>query len=246
MIRTFFVALLVIVFLILSTPLMAFEWLYHKSNPAKSDLQSLRLIQAVFRLILFLSGIKVVVEGKENIPQKAVLYVANHSGFFDIIASYPQCPSPTGYVAKNSILKVPFLRVWMKRLHCLFLNRDDIREGLKTILEGIDLVNKGISICIFPEGTRNHSSTLLPFKEGSLKIAEKSSCPIIPVAISGSRACFEEHLPRIKPGTITIQYGTPIIVKELSKEEKKFLGAYTQEKIQSMLDSRKLQSPLKK
>ena len=132
--------------------------------------------------------------------------------------------------------KIPLLSTWMKRLHCLFLNRTDIKQGLKTILTGIQKIKDGISICIFPEGTRNHEPELLPFKEGSLKMAEKTGCAIIPMAITNSDNIFENHIPKIKPVHVTLEYGKPIYPKELSKEEKKFLGAYTRSVIQDMLN----------
>jgi 1-acyl-sn-glycerol-3-phosphate acyltransferase len=77
-----------------------------------------------------------------------------------------------------------------------------------------------------------------PFKEGSLKMAEKAKCPVVPVAISGTAELFEQHLPRITKGVVIVEYGKPIIIDELEKEDKKFLGAYTQNKIQEMLDRR--------
>mgnify|MGYP002233635792 CR=1 FL=1 len=87
----------------------------------------------------------------------------------------PAAPRLTGYIAKKEMLKYPLLRDWMKRLYCLFLDRDNPKEGLKTILTAIDYVKKGISICIFPEGTRNDGEELsiLPFHNGSFKIARR-------------------------------------------------------------------------
>ena len=73
--------------------------------------------------------------------------------------------------------KIPFLSTWMKLVNCLFLDRDDMKQGLKMVLDGINKLKSGISICIFPEGTRNKGedeTELMPFKEGSLKMAEKS------------------------------------------------------------------------
>jgi len=142
-------------------------------------------------------------------------------------------------VAKDSMLKVPLLSLWMKRLYCLFLNRSDVKEGLKTILTGIDQIKHGISMCIFPEGTRskNKSETeMLPFKEGSLKMAEKSGCPVIPMALTGTADILENHFPRIKPTHVILEYGEPIYIKELSKEDKKHIGNYTREKILTMLE----------
>ena len=126
------------------------------------------------------------------------------------------------------MLRYPLLRDWMKRLYCLFLDRSTPREGLKTILQAIEYVKNGISICIFPEGSRNKGEelTMLPFKDGSLKIAEKTGCPIIPISMNNTIDIFEKHLPRIKKTHVVIEYGKPIYPNELDKETKKHLGDY--------------------
>lgn len=125
------------------------------------------------------------------------------------------------------MLKVPVLRLWMKRVHCLFLNRTNIKEGLKTILAAIDKVKQGISIYIFPEGTRNHNpDTLMEFKEGSFKIAEKSGCLIIPVTFVNASQIYEAHRPFVKKAKVVIEYGAPIDMKELDKETRKHIGVY--------------------
>ena len=177
--------------------------------------------------------------GLEHIPSdRAVLYVGNHRSYFDILVGYVTVPGLTGFVAKKEMLKIPLLRDWMRRVNCLFLDRVDIKEGLKTILEGIEKVRSGISIWIFPEGTRNESqdvTELLTFHEGSLKIAEKSGCPVIPVAITGTAEIFERQFPLVKPSHVVIRYGEPIMLKELSLEQRKFPGAYTREVIAGML-----------
>lgn len=236
MIRFIIVAITVIGFLILSIPILIIEWIIGKFNPHLRDISSLRIVQGVFRLILWETGAKIDVIGYENVPQnETVLYVGNHRSYFDILMTYCRCPGLTGYVAKDSMEKIPLLSHWMKRLYCLFLNRDDIRQGLKTILTGIEQMKNGVSMCIFPEGTRNHQPELLPFKEGSMKMAEKTGCAIIPMAITNSDEIYENHRPKIKPVHVILEYGKPIYPKELSKEEKKFLGSYTRDKIQEML-----------
>jgi 1-acyl-sn-glycerol-3-phosphate acyltransferase len=122
----------------------------------------------------------------------------------------------------------------MRNLHCLFLDRQNIREGLKTILKGVELVKSGISVCIFPEGTRNKAAdTFLPFHEGSLKIAEKGKVPIIPMTIVNSAGIFEDHFPKIKKATVVIEYGDPIYIDSLPKEERKNLGSRVQQLIEA-------------
>ena len=119
----------------------------------------------------------------------------------------------------------------------LFLNRSDIKEGLKTILKGIDQMKSGISMCIFPEGTRSESedeTQLLPFKEGSLKMAEKTGYPIVPMSINNTRNIFEAHMPFIRSAHVILEYGEPIYPKKICrKNRKKFLGAHCQAIIQN-------------
>lgn len=240
MIRFLIIVIIVLGYLIIGIPVLLIEWIIGKFNRKFKDYSSLRLVQGAFKLIKFAAGTKLTVIGEENVPKdRAVLYVGNHRSYFDVVMTYARCPRLTGYIAKVEMLRYPLLRDWMKALYCLFLDRDDIKAGLKTILQGIEYIKNGISICIFPEGTRNHSDTMMPFKEGSLKMAEKTGCPIIPMAITNSAEIFENHIPFVRRCHVILEYGEPIMPGELSKEEKKFLGAYTQQKIQEMLDKNK-------
>ena len=232
MIRFFLICLIVTGYLILAIPLMIAEWILGKINRRAMEISSLRIIQAVFNLILFVAGTKVTVIGEENIPKDhPVLYIGNHRSFFDILITYVRCPDLTGYIAKKEMRKAPLLNVWMIYLHCLFLDRENIKEGLKTILAGIEKIKNGISIFIFPEGTRNKNGScldLLPFHEGSFKLATKTGCPIIPVSMNNTEEIFEAHFPKVKPCHVVLEYGTPIIPSELSREDFRHIGAYTQ------------------
>lgn len=230
MIRFILIVFFVVMFLILSTPIMLIEWIIGKFNPTVKDKSSLAIVNWAFRWVIRLAGTKVIAIGEENIPtDTAVLYVGNHRSFFDIVLTYVRVPRPTGYVSKKEMDKWPLLNIWMRYLHCLFLDRENIKEGLKTILTAVEKVKNGISICIFPEGTRNKTpDTFLPFHEGSFKIAEKGNVPIIPMTIVNSAAIFEDQFPKIKPTTVVIEYGKPIYIKELDKETKKSISTYVQ------------------
>lgn len=238
MIRFSIAAIFVVVFLVFSYVLFFIEWIVGKINKEAKDYSSLRIVQWAFRVILAISGVKLTIRGKENIPDEAALFVGNHRSYFDILIMYVQCERLTGFVAKDSIDKIPALRTWMRYLYCLFLNREDAREGLKTILQAIEYVKQGVSICIFPEGTRNEGEELsmMPFKEGAMKIATKTGCPIIPVSINNSAEIFENHIPRIKKTHVILEYGTPIYPKELDREELKHLGATCQKIIQNTIN----------
>ncbi|MBR1691337.1 MAG: 1-acyl-sn-glycerol-3-phosphate acyltransferase [Lachnospiraceae bacterium] len=230
MIRLILVALFVVLFLICSIPLLILEWMIGKFNMDVKNRSSLAIVNWAFRCCLFLAGAKVTYLGEENVPKdEPVLYIGNHRSYFDVVSTYVRVPRPTGYVAKTEMLRYPLLVNWMKNLHCLFLDRHDLKQGLKTILACIEKVKSGISICIFPEGTRNKvPDTFLPFKDGSFKVAEKTGCAIIPITINNSAAILEDHMPFIRKAHVVIEYGKPIYMKELSKEDKKAIGAYVQ------------------
>ena len=239
MIRLLIIALFLVVFFIFSIPLYLIEWLVGKVNPHARDISSLRIVQGAFKIILFLSGCKLKVIGEEYVPKdEAVLYIGNHRSFFDVVITYARCPGLTGYLAKKEIEKIPFLSTWMRYLYCLFLDRKDIKQGLKTILTAIDHVKQGISIFIFPEGTRStgaDQAELLPFHEGSFKVATKTDCLIVPVAITNTSQILEDHFPFIKSTQVTLEYGKPFRPSELSKEDRKIIGSYTRDIIQEMV-----------
>ncbi len=241
MIRFILVALCLLLYLILFIPTMFFLLIVKRFKPEMASTIAQAMVRNTFRILLFLAGAKVEVRGQNNIPKDGgVLFVSNHRSYFDILAGYGYTYKPLGFVAKYEMIRIPLLRQWMKILNCLFLNRKDIKQGLKTILLGIEKVKSGISIWICPEGTRNLNDDVTDvkdFKEGSLKIAEKGKVPIIPVAIYGTYEIWEQHLPYMKKNKVIIEYGEPIIIDELSDADKKKLGAYTRGKIVNMLEN---------
>lgn len=238
MIRFLLVASSVILFLILFSPVLVIEWIIGKFNKEKKDYSSLRIVQNAFKFILWITGVKVTVIGEENVPDEAVLFIGNHRSFFDILLTYSRCKRLTGYVAKKEMDRFPLLNNWMRNLYCLFLDRENPKEGLKTILTAVDYVKKGISICIFPEGTRNKGEELsmLPFKEGSFKIASKTGCAIVPISLNNTAEIFENHFPKIKKAHVIIEYGKPIYYKDLDKETQKHVGVYCQNLIQETIN----------
>ena len=224
MIRTLLVIIFVLIVFILSLIAWPIEYLIGRFNPHARDISSLRIIQGVFKVILFLSGVRLTIKGRENIlKDEAALYVGNHRGFFDTIVSYSLMPGITGFIAKKEMGKVPFVRIWMRFLHCLFLDRSNPREGLTTILKGIEELKNGVSIVIFPEGTRNKGEGLMQFHGGSFKLADRSNCKIVPMAINNSDNVFENHFPAIKSTKMIIEFCKPIDVAAMDKEQRKAL-----------------------
>ena len=233
MIRLILVLLFVVLFLIISLPVQLAEYIIGKYRPDIKDRSSLAIVKWAFRVVLFLSGTTVTVIGEENVPRdEPVLYIGNHRSYFDILITYVRVPRLTGYMSKIEILRIPSLNTWMKYLHCVFLDRSDIKAGMQSILTAIDKIKSGISICIFPEGTRNRvNDTFLEFHNGSFKVAEKTGCAIVPMSINNAGQIFEDHVPWIRKTHVVLEYCKPIYVKELDKNDRRRIGALVQDVI---------------
>ena len=211
MIRLIITLLFVILFLVLGLPVMGVEWIVTKINKHAGDMAALRTVQWAFKVCLFLSGVKADIRGLENLP------------------------TDPEFIAKKEFKKVPLLNLWMMMLYCLFLDRKDTKQGLKTILTAIEHIKQGISMFVFPEGTRSKDGKMQEFKAGAFKIATKTGCPIIPVVMSGTADIFENHLPFIKSGPVVVTIGEPIDVNSLDKDEKKHISDYTHKIMEDML-----------
>ncbi|MDE6529550.1 MAG: 1-acyl-sn-glycerol-3-phosphate acyltransferase [Lachnospiraceae bacterium] len=225
MIRIFFALLFLFTFLIISIIIQLIEELIGLFSKKAKALSSLAIVKWAFRVIIFISGTKLTVIGEENVPkEESVLYVLNHRGYFDILLTYTRVPRPTGYVAKKEMLKYLTLTKWMKNLYCEFMDRSDLRKGMESINNCAEKIKKGISIAIFPEGTRNKSDApLLDFHKGSFKIAEKTGCKVVPVVLNNTSAVFEDQFPLIRKQHVVLEYLPAIDVAAMDREEKKQL-----------------------
>ena len=224
-----------VIFLLASIPFILIELIVGLFSKKARAVSSQWIITHAFRVLIFFTGTTVKVIGEENVPlDRPVLYVPNHRSIFDIILTYIRAPRQTAYIAKKETKRVPIFSIWMALMNCQFLDRSDLRSGLKVINKAVDLIKEGSSVCIFPEGTRNKGTEILqPFHDGSLKIAEKAGCPIVPVTINGSAEIFEAQFPRVKKTTVIIEYSKPIETEGLSRQEFRELSAKIQETIKA-------------
>lgn len=154
-----------------------------------------------------LAGSRVQLEQIEELPKVPFLIVANHQGNFDIPLILGHVTSRVGFLSKVENGKLPFVGSWMRLLHCVFIERGNPREAVKAIQLGVDTLNQGYNLVLFPEGTRSKTGKLQDFKPGSLKLAAKAGVPIVPVIIDGSFNMMKKGSLIIHPADIKITLG---------------------------------------
>ena len=178
------------------------------------------------RGILKVTGVSLSVEGLENIPKDTpCVFVGNHRSYYDIPLLLASLDKPHGILAKEELEKIPLLNRWMKLLGCVFVQRDDLRASVRALNDATAIVESGRSFVIFPEGTRykGEEGGVGEFKNGAFRIAVKTGAPVVPVAMTGARALFENNGNRCHPGRVHICILPPIRTAGMSKAEQKQL-----------------------
>lgn len=186
--------------------------------------------------LMSIFGLEVNVKGRENLPTEGpVVFVANHQSYADI----PVCSGiidtiQMGYVAKADLSRIPIYKNWIKDIRSVMILRDHPRESLKAIQEGIELIEQGFSLMIFPEGTRSHGGPMKPFKKGSLRLATKPGVPIVPITISGTYRCFETQ-GYFKGDKVDVIIHPAIPTKDLDKHQQTELLEQVEQQISNSL-----------
>jgi 1-acyl-sn-glycerol-3-phosphate acyltransferase len=172
------------------------------------------------KLILWVCGVRVQVEGLENLDvQVPRIYLSNHQSAFDIFALLAHLPVNFKFILKQELMKIPILGLAMRRARYIAIDRADPRKALRSMKEAAQRVRKGASVLIFPEGTRSKDGRLQPFKKGGFHLAIMSGCDLVPIAILNSRDIIPKGSFQIKKGTFKMRIGEPIRTDGYSKKD---------------------------
>lgn len=186
------------------------------------------------RMLVEATGSAVTVVGADKVPQdQAVVIVSNHQGNFDIPVLLGYFPKAAAYIAKEEVRKYPILGKWNELYGTVFIKRNNPREALRAIQEGVERLKAGYSLVIFPEGTRSQDGHVLPFKPGALKLAQKSGTMIIPVTLINTRSIMVKNSLRIRRADIRMIIGDPI---DPSTEASHDLAVIIQEQISANVE----------
>lgn len=163
------------------------------------------------RALLFITGFRVKVLGRENIPPRPVLIAANHTSFFDVLITLGYFPVKFNFVMKKELFKIPFFGRAVKTLGYFPIDRKNARNAARSLQELAAFLRGGQNVLIFPEGTRGKPETknlpLLPFKSGMARTAFQAQTEVLPVGINCAAA---RQKPWPKGQTLTLTIGQPL------------------------------------
>jgi 1-acyl-sn-glycerol-3-phosphate acyltransferase len=183
-----------------------------------------RVARAWARMLLWIAGAQVRVEGAERIaPGSSYVIVANHLSFMDIPAILAHMPVEIRFLAKRSLFKAPFIGYHLRRAGHLPVEREDVRASLKTMGEAAHMIRgRGISVLIFPEGGRSPHE-MREFREGAAYIAIKAGAAAVPVGLDGTRQILPMGSLHMKPGEVVLRIGEPIRTEGLKIHDRQAL-----------------------
>jgi 1-acyl-sn-glycerol-3-phosphate acyltransferase len=167
-----------------------------------------------------LARIQIQVAGRELIPERPCIFMANHVSNLDPPILLPLLPFRTAFFIKRSLLKIPVVGYGMRLAGFIPVDRDGRLESARESVQAAGKVlASGVNVSTFPEGTRSRTGRLLPFKKGAFYLAMESGAPVIPVSIWGSEQMMTKGSLRIKPGTAHLTFHSPIYPEQFASRE---------------------------
>lgn len=191
------------------------------------------------RIILWACGVRLRVEGAEKVPSDTpVVFMANHESWLDIPALLVAIPGQVRFLAKKSLFSIPFLGWAMRSMGFIPVDRENRRQAIRSFEEAADRIRAGRSVLVFPEETRTPTGELLPFQRGGFLIALKAQLPIVPVGLQGPRQILPKKHYLLKPGTITVRFGEPVLTAGLGVTAKEALMQQVRQAVDALRTGR--------
>ena len=190
------------------------------------------------RVLLWVSGVKVKVEGLEKISRDgSYIFVSNHLSYMDTPVVLASIPVQFRFLAKRGLFQIPFLGWHLARAGHIPVPRGDARAAVKTMNLAAQVVREqAISLLIFPEGGRSREGSLGEFKEGAAFIAVRAGVPLVPMCLKGTREVLPFGSGHIRSGTVIMRIGDPIPTRESSDRDRARLTAEVRSRIVALLD----------
>ncbi len=178
---------------------------------SKSDKTPHNIARVWAKCLLVASGIKVTVKGLSNInPAESYIFMPNHVSNFDIPVLLAHLLVQFRWLAKAELFKIPVFGHAMQRAGYISIDRSDRTSAIRSLKKAGTMIRNGVSLLIFPEGTRSYDNNIQPFKKGGFVLAVDSGVPIVPVIIHGTWPIMPKKKILVKPGNVVLEVAKPI------------------------------------
>lgn len=202
-----------------------------------SSRAQLRMARIWARSLLWIVGVKVQVEGIENVRGiEQCVWASNHVSYMDTPVMLGFIPVQFFFLAKSELFKIPFMGWHLQRAGHVSVPIEDPKASLRTLTQAAKLLKeRGVAVLFFPEGGRSESGELQEFKDGAAYIAIKAQVPVIPMALIGIRDILPMNTLDFKRGTVKLRFGKPISTAGLTAQSRTEITTLTRAQIVDML-----------
>jgi 1-acyl-sn-glycerol-3-phosphate acyltransferase len=186
---------------------------------------------------LWASGVRVKVSGMEHLdPNRQYIFMSNHRSAADIVTvGWALWPFQIRFVAKRELLKVPIFGWGLRALKNIIIDRSNHVQAVRSYRIAGERIRRGISVVVFPEGTRGVGRELLPFKKGGFVLAIETGTPIAPIAVVGTAAVLPKKSLKIESGVVEVRIGEPIETQAVALKDKDRILRAVRESIAGLL-----------
>jgi len=231
--RTALIVCCILIFTFITYPLRILHKILYRERAERFKL-NYKLLRKLTRMVLCINGARIKTTNlhlsKIDMP---VLFVSNHKSNMDSVILISLIDTNFIFIGKRELSRVPIIGAWFRDIGSIFLDREDLRASLNSIIKAQSFLEKGASVLIYPEGKRISVNELDKFKAGSFKLATKSNVPVVPIAIKGSAGLLENK-KIFASANIDIAFGEMICPDSEMFSNTVNLSDYAQKKVQEM------------
>ena len=170
-------------------------------------------------------GVRVRVEGVENIPPGVCVFASNHASNLDPLVYFPAIPRRISVLVKKELLRVPVLSAGMRAAKFVAVDRAVPEAAAASVDQAVRFLREGLSFAVFAEGTRSPDGRMRPFKKGAVLMAIQAAVPVVPVSLAGTQSLMRKGSRKINAGKVTVRFGAPIDGSQFSMERRNELLA---------------------
>jgi 1-acyl-sn-glycerol-3-phosphate acyltransferase len=157
-----------------------------------------------------MAGVRVEVLGLDTLPRRNYVYMSNHVSNLDPPIFIPRIPGRCSVLVKSELFRIPILGTAMKMAELVPVERSNREAAIESVRAAAEVMQHGLNMVIFPEGTRSMDGHLLPFKKGPFHLAMETGIPVVPVTILGTAECWPKGTWAMKPGIATLVFHAPV------------------------------------